>query len=65
MKMADEIKPGSIVQLKSGGPMMTVRWAGDEYGTESASCDWFIQDKAPWKKETATFPVTSLKLLEP
>jgi uncharacterized protein YodC (DUF2158 family) len=63
--MAEEIKPGSIVQLKSGGPLMTVRWVGDDYGTMSANCDWFVQDKAPWKKEGATFPLSSLRLLEP
>ena len=61
------IKAGSIVQLKSGWPTMTVSWVEDTYsdGKLSACCDWFIQDKAPWKKETAVFPVTSLKLLEP
>ncbi|MFD9897479.1 DUF2158 domain-containing protein [Mesorhizobium sp. NPDC059025] len=63
--MADEIKPGSVVQLKSGGPKMTVSWAEDNYGVLSAACDWFIQDKTPWKKESAVFPITSLKLLEP
>jgi uncharacterized protein YodC (DUF2158 family) len=63
--MSTEIKPGSVVQLKSGGPMMTVNWINEEEGTVYASCDWFIEDKAPWKKESATFRVTSLKLLEP
>ncbi|WP_379069300.1 DUF2158 domain-containing protein [Mesorhizobium sp. UC22_110] len=63
--MADEIKAGSVVQLKSGGPKMTVSWADDNYGVLSAACDWFVQDKAPWKKENAVFPITSLKLLEP
>ena len=62
--MLEEINEGSVVQLKSGGPTMTVRWVGDDYGTPSANCDWFIQDKAPWKKDNATFPLTSLKLLE-
>jgi uncharacterized protein YodC (DUF2158 family) len=63
--MTSEIKPGSIVQLKSGGPTMTVNWVEDDVGTMIARCDWFIQDKAPWKKESANFPLTSLKLLEP
>jgi len=45
--------------------MMTVNWINEEEGTVYASCDWFIEDKAPWKKESATFRVTSLKLLEP
>lgn len=62
--MEIEIKPGNVVQLKSGGPLMTVRWAGEEYGEPSICCDWFIQDRAPWKKETATFPPTSLKVVE-
>lgn len=61
---AIEIKPGSIVQLKSGGPAMTVNWVSEELGTVYANCDWFIQDKAPWKKENASFPVTSLKVIE-
>lgn len=62
--MSEAIKEGSIVQLKSGGPAMTVRWVGEELGTHSANCDWFIQDKAPWKKENDTFPLTSLRLVE-
>lgn len=66
--MADEIKAGSVVQLKSGGPKMTVSQTGKMHlgGDEiHAWCDWFVQEKAPWKKEKGTFPLTSLKLLEP
>jgi uncharacterized protein YodC (DUF2158 family) len=62
--MSTDIRPGNVVQLKSGGPTMTVRWIGDEYGEIVVACDWFIQDKAPWKKETGTFPPTSLKVIE-
>lgn len=61
--MADEIKEGLVVQLKSGGPKMTVKWVGDEYGQMTAICDWFIQDKAPWKKDTGRFAVSSLKIV--
>ncbi|NTJ66019.1 DUF2158 domain-containing protein [Agrobacterium rhizogenes] len=64
--MNNEIKAGSVVQLKSGGPKMTVAETG-EYGYDgyqSAKCHWFIQDKAPWKKEEAYFPLTSLKEIE-
>lgn len=61
---AARIKAGDVVQLKSGGPKMTANWVEDQYGTMSANCDWFVQDKAPWKKENGTFPVTSLKKLE-
>ena len=64
--MAD-IKAGSVVQLKSGGPTMTVRWVGQSmYSSEIvANCDWFVHDKAPWKQLNESFPLTSLKLLEP
>ena len=64
--MAD-IKAGSIVQLKSGGPKMTVSQVGVPAmtGTEDhAWCDWFVQDKAPWKKDKGVFPITSLRLIE-
>jgi uncharacterized protein YodC (DUF2158 family) len=61
-----DISAGSVVQLKSGGPAMTVNWAGeDQYGQTVVVCDWFIQNGPPWKKETGTFPPTSLKVLEP
>jgi len=60
-----QIKAGSIVQLKSGGPSMTVTWVSEELGTMTAYCEWFVQDKAPWKKDAAAYPLTSLKLLEP
>ena len=63
--MSDEIKPGSVVQLKSGGPKMTVSQVADYMGTQSAWCEWFVQDKAPWKQDKNTFALTSLKLVEP
>jgi hypothetical protein len=44
---------------------MTVAWVEDHLGTMTAYCEWFVQEKAPWKKDGARFPVTSLKLLEP
>jgi uncharacterized protein YodC (DUF2158 family) len=57
--MADvEIKPGDVVQLKSGSPLMTVSYieAADEYGPAQARCAWFDA-----KKEcSGTFPVHSL-----
>jgi len=62
--MSDEIKPGSVVQLKSGGPLMTVASVNEEAGVRLAYCEWFVQDKAPWKQEGSTFSVTSLKLIE-
>lgn len=53
--MSAEIKAGNVVQLKSGGPLMTVEQVGDHMGTIKAWCDWFVQDKPPWKKEDAVF----------
>jgi uncharacterized protein YodC (DUF2158 family) len=63
--MVDAFRPGSIVQLKSGGPTMTINWIETPHGVTNAYCEWFVAEKAPWKKEGAVFPVTSLKLLEP
>lgn len=66
--MADQIKEGSVVQLKSGGPTMTVAWierAGEQYTQDVAYCTWFVQDKAPWKVDGKTFPLSNLNLLQP
>lgn len=56
--MDEEIKAGDVVQLKSGGPLMTVNTVGDNYGTKTAWCAWF-----DGKKEMkGTFPLTSLNI---
>lgn len=35
-------QPGDIVQLKSGGPAMTVRWCRAQKGDEIVTfCNWF------------------------
>lgn len=45
---------------------MTVKWVGENgLGEHGALCQWFVQDKAPWKAEEKLFPLSSLKLLEP
>jgi uncharacterized protein YodC (DUF2158 family) len=54
----EEIKEGAVVQLKSGGPEMTVGRLENIGGTNSAVCAWFIKDK----REVGTFPLHSLKL---
>jgi uncharacterized protein YodC (DUF2158 family) len=54
-----EIKTGSVVELKSGGPSMTVNFVENDGGTIVAACSWFINNK----KESSRFPVASLKLL--
>lgn len=56
--MNAEIKPGDVVQPKSGGPKMTVSLVDkDGMGTLSAWCDWFEGSK----KMEGVFPVTSVK----
>lgn len=61
--MKEKIEVGDTVQLKSGGPVMTVNDIGqyDFQEFDSALCDWFVEDKPPWKKEQATFPLHSLR----
>jgi uncharacterized protein YodC (DUF2158 family) len=53
--MANEFKPGEIVQLKSGGPNMTVDYVNDVLQT--ITCSWFIKNK----RQTDSFPPASLK----
>jgi len=59
-----EIKQGDIVQLKSGGPKMTVErintgptW--DDPNDAPVECQWF----AGHKLEFGSFPFASLKLV--
>ncbi len=54
-----EIKAGDNVQLKSGGPVMTVNFVENDGSTEIAACSWFIKDK----KQSSRFPVVTLKLV--
>jgi uncharacterized protein YodC (DUF2158 family) len=58
--MPIEIRKGDTVQLKSGGPKMTVNDVGDDNGVLSAWCVWFIKDQHTY----GVFPVTSLKVVE-
>ena len=41
--MAENIQPGDVVKLKSGGPAMTVSFVGDarNRGITAAVCMWF------------------------
>jgi uncharacterized protein YodC (DUF2158 family) len=55
----NEIKPGSIVMLKSGGPQMTVRWIDDN----EAYCEWFTDVKNNPENKGATFVLASLQLI--
>jgi uncharacterized protein YodC (DUF2158 family) len=60
-----EITIGSVVRLKSGGPLMTVcrlytLTLRDE-GVEAAQCEWFEQDR--WKGRE--IPKTALEVVAP
>jgi uncharacterized protein YodC (DUF2158 family) len=52
----NDLEVGSVVQLKSGGPMMTVV---DLNGKGGAVCVWFPGDNYSEAK-TATFPPAAL-----
>lgn len=54
--MAD-FNPGDVVELKSGGPKMTIKKFEDLSAGRSAVCDWFEGNKPMY----GTFPLTSLK----
>ena len=54
-----EITVGSVVQLKSGGPKMTVAKVEEWNSVTRARCDWFEGTTA----KEGYFPVTSLKLV--
>jgi len=54
--MADEFKIGDVVQLKSGGPKMTVTLVADDYGTPMVWCIWFVGTK----EQTGKFPPDAL-----
>ncbi|WP_342249358.1 YodC family protein [Sphingomonas sp. OTU376] len=64
----DEIKEGSVVRLKSGGPAMTVIFlTAGAYSSENdpknkAHCQWFAESGG--KPLSETFPLTSLLLDE-
>jgi uncharacterized protein YodC (DUF2158 family) len=58
--MAYEIEAGDVVQLKSGGPKMTVKDVVMIDGEITAWCEWRIDEKS----ESETFPLLSLKRVD-
>jgi uncharacterized protein YodC (DUF2158 family) len=62
MNMAEEIKAGDVVQLKSGGPEMTVEKLEPWNGVQTAWCQWF--DKGQGLPQASRFPLTSLRVVE-
>jgi uncharacterized protein YodC (DUF2158 family) len=55
--MANEFKPGDVVRLISGGPLMTVDEVAEDNGKPMVYCIWVIGDK----KMTDNFPPHTLK----
>lgn len=41
--MSEKLEDGTVVQLKSGGPLMTVSYFDDERG--QYYCEWFVKDE--------------------
>ncbi len=56
--MADQIKPGDVLQLKSGGPKMTVQFTT---GEGNWACQWFVGTDL----KSGVFPATSLQPYQP
>ncbi len=56
--MTEQFKAGDMVQLKSGGPRMTIREIEDWDGGPRAWCQWF---QGTDSKE-GVFPLTSLTI---
>ena len=60
----EEFAPGDIVQLKSGGPLMTVEEVGKDSLTEEDTvwCTWFEKVGNRQERQKETFrPVTLAK----
>lgn len=55
--MADGFNPGDVVQLKSGGPLMTISSIEPFNGVQSATCRWFHKDN---KQDKGVFALTML-----
>jgi len=55
--MADEFRIGDIVQLKSGGPEMTVTLVGTSNGVPTIWCAWFVGNE----QKKGNFPPGALR----
>jgi uncharacterized protein YodC (DUF2158 family) len=62
-----EFEPGDIVQLKSGGPPMTVERIGKEEktGEDTVSCTWFEKSGKNQQLQRETFNPVLLQKYEP
>ena len=53
----DSLESGDLVQLKSGGPMMTIL----EKTKDGVHCIWFNQAQGSFRQEVGVFPSSALK----
>jgi uncharacterized protein YodC (DUF2158 family) len=61
--MPNDFKAGDVVQLKSGGPKMTIELIGKKFESDtknSAKCVWFEKQK----QNTAYFDLAVLRLAD-
>lgn len=56
--MSEIFSPGDVVEMKSGGPKMTVTSVGDNWGQPGVWCEWFDSKAEPQKN---VFSPTSLQ----
>jgi len=56
--MPNDFKKGEVVQLKSGGPKMSVYFTKDNYGSPMVHCRWFDSDN---KEHSSDFPPETLR----
>ena len=52
----DELKIGDVVELKSGGPKMTIQGIDDMLGVH---CNWFKDEK----RESSNFNLNTLQIV--
>ncbi len=65
--MVNDFEVGETVQLKSGGPWMTIDHIGPRVqgGTDNeAICSWFERSKSRNERKTDWFRLTSLKKVD-
>ena len=57
-----DIRTGSIVRLKSGGPEMTVTSIepADDGKLSIANCEWFVEEQFGHRREQGRFVVAAL-----
>lgn len=53
-----QFQPGDVVELKSGGPKMTVAYRDDRSQIEAWWCVWLDKDARP---QLQTFPAATLR----